>query len=292
MSLNSGIMMFFMLLMACSASASESATALLRSAAEGVYAPATKLQLKQAETLFTACFLHRCEAANIQQGWQELGFDVITLAQPEGTVYAIREQAQQRTGRGFYLFRTSSPSTLVVQAPHAYKDKHTGKILLKLFMSGSIRAAAWNSVPRRQLQAGVAVDADMAHLQHSYFNAFSRAFSSTLKTGRLVQLHGFAQHKRRTNSAATAAIIISNGSKHPDVSLRQLDRCLKLTDLGSVLLYPEEVQELGATTNSQGHVLRGLGHRGFIHLEMSLPLRQSLLKQAPLRSKLLHCLES
>jgi len=55
-------------------------------------------------------------------------------------------------------------------------------------------------------------------------------------------------------------------------------------------VYPEHVTELGATTNSQGKVLRDVRHAGFLHLEMALELRQRLKSSARDRKAFWRCL--
>ncbi len=41
-------------------------------------------------------------------------------------------------------------------------------------------------------------------------------------------------------------------------------------------LFPTTVDELGGTTNVQDKILRAAGHDGFVHLELSRPLRRRL----------------
>ena len=85
-------------------------------------------------------------------------------------------------------------------------------------------------------------------------------------------------------------MIVSAGHDFPPLWVQNVTSCLK-TQLGlKVLLYPYEVSELGATTNSQGQLLQSLGHQGFLHLEMNKKLRENLRKQQALRKKLLLCL--
>lgn len=279
------------LLSAVPADAAETVGDLLASASRGGHYMAPDAdELQQAEALFLRCFSD-CTAPEVRQGWQALGFDLIEVDKGGETVVVIREKEGARSGRGFYLLRPQSASTTALQAPHSFKDLHTRDILLHLLDSGDFRAAAWNSVPRNHLRNGMSVDADMAHLQESYFLAFGRAFAHRFSGGKLVQLHGFAQSKRRTAMGATAEVIISSGSRQTTATVREMGGCLKDAGFGNVRIYPLEARELGATTNSSGKALRFMGYEGFVHIEMSAPFRLKLLNNSVERCKLLRCLE-
>lgn len=288
---NRGFMMVFLLAAATHpAVATESLSSMFQSASRGgAYVAPAAAELARAETLFQQC-LTDCASVAVRQGWAQLGFEVLQAAHGGKPLVVIREQADARLGRGFYVFRPGSNATTVLQAPHSFKDEHTGDILLRLLEPGGFRAAAWNTVPRHYESNGVTVDADLAHLQDSYFLAFSRAFARQFASGRLVQLHGFAAEKRRTDAGSAADIVISSGSVEVTAALRDTRQCLQRAGLGEVRMYPTDIRELGATTNSTGQALRALGHAGFIHLELSAPTRRRLLDDPASRTQLLQCL--
>jgi len=227
----------------------------------------------------------------VRQGWEHLGFEVLHAEHGGKSLVVIREKSDARFGRGFYVFRPRSNSTTVLQAPHSFKDENTREILLNLLDDGGFRAAAWNTVPRHYVLNGATVDADMAHLKGTYFLAFSRAFGRQFATGKLVQLHGFAGEKRRTNSGTAADIVISSGSAEVTPAVRDTSKCLQRAGFGDVRVYPTDIRELGGTTNSTGQALRAMGHAGFVHLELSAPTRRSLLDDQASRTQLLHCLK-
>lgn len=272
--------------------AADNVAALLTAASRaGAYSAPAAPELKQAETLFQRCLVQCGDAQTVEQ-WRQLGFEVIQAVHGGRPLVLIREQGDARRGRGFYAFRPGSSSTTALQAPHSFKDEHTRQILLGLMAEGDFRAAAWNTVARNYVADGVSVDADMAHLQDTYFLAFSRAVARQFPSGKLVQLHGFSKAKRTSEAGAGADIIISSGSKQQGPLLLAAGARLKQANFGTVLLYPTEVNELGATTNTTGMALRALGHAGFLHLEMNESTRLAILNRPAVRASLIKCLEN
>ena len=264
---------------------------MLKSASRnGAYVAPSALEVEQAEALFQRCFA-KCDDQAVIQGWQQLGFEVLQAEHGGQALTVIREKSDAKQGRGFYVFYPESNGSTVLEAPHSFKDENTREIQLSLLAGGRFRAAAWNTVPRHYELNGMTVDADMAHLQGTYFLAFSRAFASHLPAGKLVQLHGFAQGKRRSGAGFDAEMVVSSGSQVQTGSMLQLGHCLQRADLGKIRLYPTEIHELGATTNSIGNALRAQGHAGFVHIEMSAQARLVLLNDKSQRAKFLKCLE-
>lgn len=283
---------------ACQVVAAENLPQMLEVASrDGAYIAPAAREVAQAEALFLRCLQQsagekaQCGDATAQQGWRQLGFEAVEARHGGRSLWVIREAGKGRQGRGFFAFFPDSVSTTALQAPHSFKDENTREILLHLLAEGDFRAAAWNTVPRAYERDGVKVDADMAHLQDTYFMAFSRAYARRYGTGRLVQLHGFAQEKRRSESGASAEMVVSAGSRTPTPAVLETGRCLKRAGLGEARIYPDEIRELGATTNRIGSALRALGHQGFIHIELSAPSRQRLLNEQAARGSLLRCLE-
>lgn len=246
----------------------------------------TTAELAQAEQLFAA-LLAGSEAPELPEMAARLGFDLLQVAAPDARVMV--EKADARRGRGLYAFRAGYLDTL--QIPHAFKDEMTRDIGLALFAEGRFGAAAWNTVPRFYDQDGLRIDADMAHLEATYFNAFTRAVARARPQATVLQIHGFEQGKRKTGDAAAADLILSAGHAHPPESLRKRWQCLLRQTEVKATLYPETSRELGGTTNSQVAVLKSLGYAGFIHAEMSRPLRLALRDNALQRKNLLACLQ-
>ena len=57
-----------------------------------------------------------------------------------------------------------------------------------------------------------------------------------------------------------------------------------------VLAYPQDIKQLGATTNVQGLALHNAGHCRFLHLELTKELRDRLTRDEKLRRATLESL--
>lgn len=243
-------------------------------------------EASRAQTLFLRV-LKGDVGEEVKSSWAALGFNLINEADSGLTL--LVEQANKRRGRGFFTFRKGNASAL--EMPHSFKDEMTREIGLALFEQGNFSAAAWNTVPRRFTLDGANIDADMAHLTDTYFIAFSRAFAQRYSQGKVLQLHGFEQEKRRHDAAKDADAILSNGTRNPPAVLRTLATCLTKEARVNILTYPYDVRELGATTNTVAAALRQEGFDRFFHLEMSNEFRTNLVKNDTLQKSLLHCFE-
>ena len=156
------------------------------------------------------------------------------------------------------------------------------KFDMSLFGQGGVRAGAWNTVRRS--------GGDLAHLPASYLQAFTRAFAATHRRGLLVQLHGFETSKRTSEAGAAADMIVSNGTREPPLWLLAVARGFRDGVARKVKVYPNDIKELGGTTNAQANLLRDLGHDGFLHVDMSQGLRKQLRDDQSLREVFLKCL--
>lgn len=217
--------------------------------------------------------------------WRQLGFE--SRATREGGILVLRERADQRRGRGFYAVRTSAGAPILLQAPHQYFDAYTGVIARQLLLESDALAAAWNTTPRYQTKTS-----DLVHIRNSYFHAQSRAFAALHPHGRILQLHGFSVGKRTSAAGRSAAAIVSSGTRTPSPAATALAACLS-SHLGiRALLYPRDVQELGATRNTLAADLRRQNFAGFLHLEMSAELRRRLMNDAAARQVLIQCVKA
>lgn len=252
---------------------------------DGHYVAPGSDELARAERLFERLAAGSPPEA-LRAEMRELG----VVVERDGPLVIVREREDARRGRGFYVFRDNARPD-VLHVPHGFKDEMTRDIGLALFAEGDFAAAAWNTVPRRYERDGVQVDADVAHLPGTWFNAFVRATARTWPQGRSLQIHGFDAGKRRSAAGADAALILADGTAVPDDALRRQRDCLATRLDREVALYPDDVGELGGTTNVQGRTLRGLGYRGFVHIELGRSLRLTLRDDAGARAHLLACLQ-
>ena len=247
----------------------------------------SRAEIQRGEALFLRLFKGERSAA-LNAAWAEAGFDV--LSADSGQLTLVVEQASQRAGRGFFVLRAGAP--VMLQIPHAFHDELTREIGVSVFKRGRFSAAAWNTVPRKFEQNGQVINADMAHLTNTYFIAFSRAFARHYPQGNIVQLHGFDQSKRKSSAAAFADVIISNGSGRASPLLKKIAVDLQQKTKLNILVYPDDVRELGATTNTVAADLRDIGFTQFTHIEMSRGFRERLKRSRTWQLILVNALEA
>jgi len=213
-----------------------------------------------------------------------IGFQIIDV--PEQRAVLVREGSRRRGG-GAYLVRIGSPSQLIVQAPHTFFDEGTMPLACELFARGNAAALFVNTSHRYKSAPqtpGGAFPADVAHARDSLFQAATEGMLRARSKAVAVQLHGFGDRE------ADGAIVLSSGVRHfgvPTVVAAQaaLSRVID----GGVLRFPDDQDELGATTNVQGAVVRDAGGR-FLHVEIGAPLRRALLSDAIYRASVLSTL--
>jgi hypothetical protein len=209
------------------------------------------------------------------------GWDLLRTAE-NPAIIAVTESPGRKEGRGFYLVRLGSAPPVLMQAPHSGSDMLTGTITIKMFREHNIKAAAFNTVHRKQI--------DLAHRYDTAFQAMTLAFAAQNPGGRVIQWHGFNAAIRPTKKERMASAIISNGTRSPSPSLIRIVRCLGIASGGTVYVFPTGINKLGATTNSQGNALRKMRFYDFIHLELSLPWRKKLSKEKTSREAWFRCL--
>jgi hypothetical protein len=251
---------------------------------DGKYKPLERDEIKQLEALFKRTLSGKERVEDLAREWARCRFDLIAHKEAGINLLILRETPGHKTGRGFYVFRTDKSHPIAYEAPHGWDDLHTGPIALRLFVQSTAVAGAWNTVGR--------ASGDLAHLPSSCFQAFTSAFAATYPRGVVVQLHGFDNTRRKSKAAQEADMVVSNGTRRPASWVVAAARRLKADVSANVKLYPSDVTELGATTNAQGELLRGLGHEGFLHVEMSLALRKRLREEAKLREAFIKAVQS
>ena len=205
-------------------------------------------------------------------------------------VAIFTEKKSKCQGLGSYLINYASKNKVLLQSPHSFFDTGTGLINKRLFLTGQIYSSAWNSVSRYANKSRSENSSDLSRGMDSLFMRFSLAFAKNGYQGRIIQLHGFNKKKRKTGAGRTADIIISNGTKFPSKIQKTIYYCLreKFPKL-NVLLYPYEINELGATGNSVGKRLREIGFEGFVHVEMNYSFRMKAKKDEHIINQLVEC---
>ena len=258
---------------------------------EGQFHVPSAGEARRAEAMF-ADLLGRAARGEGADAVAQVGKFGLALRRPEQpTALALAEPEGACSGRGVYLLREGQgllPVALV--APHRGADLRTGEIAGALFSEFPFTAAAWNSAPRRSGE-GCAEGGDVTREPTHYLTAFSQAFARRHPQGRIVQLHGFDAARRQGQAAMEADAIVSDGSPAPSERLLDLAGCLSAAfPQRSVLVYPIDTDQLGATTNAQGRALRKAGFAGFAHLELSAGFRKDLEANATARARLAACL--
>ncbi len=243
------------------------------------YQPPTAAEFKRARELFAHTLKADRAMEELKSGWQELGFGFYEITADGKTLWLVSEPPGKEFGRGWYLFRTHSDSSMALEAPHARNDVHTGIITLRMFLAGQVRVLAESTITRHK--------ADMARLDDSFFQAFTLAYGEVCPTGLIVQFHGF---ETDNHEGVKADIIASTGTRSAEPWLGHVvQRVRKATSL-AVLAYPQDTKTLGATVNIQGQALRKAGHCRFLHLELTRELRDQLTRDAALRRAILESL--
>ncbi len=273
-SLTNGL--FIMLLLAANpvVAQNHALKTLWKAARDGHYRTPGSIELQQATALFRRELVGD-PSSQLQQAWQTLGWQRTSIQLADHSCQVLYESAARREGRGFYLFCPQANSRTALQAPHAFKDLHTGYIALAMANTARFRVVAWNTVPRYSEDKKGRHDADMAHLTESYFTALTRALATDNSIEHVIQIHGFSRQKR-DGDGRNATIILSNGTRQPDPSLLDLAARLHKTLNVDTRVFPYDIRELGALTNRQGKLLRETGHTGFIHIELSSEIRKQL----------------
>ncbi len=179
---------------------------------------------------------------------------------------------------GFFVVRKGADVTpLVLQAPHAWYDRETGRLACALFEQGVGRALMVNSAHRHapsqgdSTGLGTSLGADVAHRPDSVFQAATLGVVDALNDPLVVQLHGFG-----SSHGSYAAVLSEGATFQPSAWLRAAVSTLEAS-LGrhGALVTGHEVPELAGRTNVQSQALTGQGR--FMHVELSLPVRQALL---------------
>jgi len=261
------------------AKAAELQARLARAIANKVYQAPAAEDLVQARRLFQLTLQGQSRPASLTADWAALGLEFQEVAGPAESLWLLTEPAGRETGRGWYLFRPHRESSIALEAPHARNDIHTGKIALQLFLAGKARTLAASTITRHR--------ADMAHLEDTFFQAFTLAFAEVHRAGLVVQLHGFELGNHR---GTQADMIASAGTLSPGPWLTALVQRLRETTSLRAAAYPQDTRQFGAKLNAQGRALQQARQCRFLHLELSMELRKRLLREAGLRRAILDCL--
>ncbi len=107
----------------------------------------------------------------------------------------------------------------------------------------------------------------------------------------MVQLHGFSQQKRETDSARHSDLIISAATEVPPQWLFRTRHLFRESfPRNTVNVFPINVEELGGTTNRQAEILFSHGGSRFLHVEMSQDFRRTMTLDKSLQDQFIRTL--
>ena len=186
----------------------------------------------------------------------------------------VYEGGEAWRGTGGFLFRVGEVEhEVILQAPHSFHDRGTGELAYEAFKSTSVRGFFFNSLhrhhnyPKRQASTH---PADLAHTTQSAFHSISVSWLERFRSGRIVQLHGFDASGRRGDWDVILSVGVRSES---GASLSRLrDRLIPL--LGATARYPEDVRQLGATSNTLAKWCAAHAPGRFVHIELSPAARE------------------
>ncbi len=274
---------------------------------EASYAPTTSIEHDAIDTIVrTMLDAARSETPPDPAHWADLAaraemrIERWTVA---GESYWALVETRAR-GAGAYVFRVGGVPEdgplILLQAPHAYYDLGTGELAAQMFFtpgaatSARPRALFTNTIHRYQLSPGdkkkrATNPADVAHNpEHAYTTATAAFARAAGRSVRVIQLHGFGARTddETEGDPATVAVVVSAGDAAGSTATTSSIASQLATILGEgVRRFPEDVQMLGATTNVQGRLLRGIRGASFVHVEMSAAVRKRLASDAATRGR-------
>ncbi|MBE0347711.1 hypothetical protein [Pseudoalteromonas peptidolytica] len=233
--------------------------------------------MKHINIYFLICFLYILPASaavpnsTTMQQWliQPKALNGWQLVQSGEQFHLMPKQSGEQHGELYY-----APQRLpcVVSVPHRFHDKHTLVIGQSLFESTCqlLLANTKHRYDRDDTQQSM----DYAKQHNNLHSAAIVAFMLASKDAKIFQIHGFSKKKRKTDAGRSSDIILSQG-KQNNAALWNLKTCLAKEGY-RVMVYPQEVKELGGTKNIL-HQL-DLPKYSFIHIELSYQIRKQLTK--------------
>lgn len=186
-------------------------------------------------------------------------------------------------GGGALTYRLNAKAC-VISIPHRFFDTHTFEIGKQIYNAHC--QLMLSNTHHRHSESADKQSMDYSKRHDSLHNSAILAFQSLHKDAKVIQLHGFNQTKRKSDLAKQADFIVSQGKKG-NVVKQQLTLCLSKISRNSYF-YPEQVQELGGTKNVL-HTLN-LTPFSFIHIEISKPMRERLIKESHTMSQFSECI--
>jgi hypothetical protein len=266
------------------------------------YVAADAARVAATEALVAAAVAHalgQTDAARLPELAHAAGL-VVERWRIDGRQYlALLEGAEVRGSTGAFVLRVGPPAQAgperILQAPHVLHDVGTGELGLAMFLAapGGFRGLFTNTLhryaqPDGRKQKRAHNPSDVCHNDaHPFVAATMGAVRALGHAGmvEVVQLHGFREDHPDREQAELGAVVSDGDPEGGSVRVAAVADALRQALGTSVGRYPEDVDDLGGTTNVIGLRVRAEPSAGFLHLELSSTLRTELLRRpdGPLR---------
>lgn len=194
----------------------------------------------------------------------------------EGDRLWLHQPPAEAAGGGLLAVRLGElPAEVVLQAPHPYYDKHTGRITGLLFDGGGVRAMMVATAHR-----DATPESDASHAIDSAFQALTLGVAAGTTDPLVVQLHGFSSKTSEADAVVSEGSARLGGSSGVEEAALMLRGVLGLEDV----VDGRDEPALGARRNVQGRALADTTR--FLHIELALEVREALRGDADLRDRL------
>jgi hypothetical protein len=220
------------------------------------------------------------------------------LAPPQGFAleastsgrWLLRELARHQRGAGLVVLRTGPSQPWIIEAPHTRFEAGTLELAVSCFELFSARALLVDTMrrtqsedrdldldDRRELARSGRAESDLAHAEHSFFLAAHTEMIAADPGLSTLQLHGY-----RDERATEVSVVISAAGSRARIGPAAAELAALFGP--AVRRYPDQIRDLGGTTNVQAGASRSAGS-GFVHIELSRSARERLRTDAGLRAE-------
>jgi hypothetical protein len=171
----------------------------------------------------------------------------------------------------------------VLQAPHAHFDVGTGELALQLLLAQPTRfRGLFTNTLHRYMQADGHKErrdfnpADVCHNDAHAFVAATAGAVAALGVVEVIQLHGYGEEQAAAVRPELWAIVSNGDAERGVPRVTEVATALTQGFDEPIARFPEDVAELGGTTNVIGRRVRAAPGASFLHLELSSDFRQAL----------------
>jgi hypothetical protein len=204
------------------------------------------------------------------------------------------EAPDHKRGAGIVVVRPSYGAPVMVEAPHSFFDLGTLDLSLIAFEVLQARALLVNTLhrggtgtkqQRRERALSGESEMDAAHNPDTFLARAHARLTRLQPELVALQLHGYSDKR-----VPGVRVVVSAARTKANAGA-VADALAAVLGPGAVRLYPDEVDVLGGTTNSQARASRKAG-TGLLHLEMSAALRRELRADAALAKRFMQAVGS